>query len=69
MRAGRGRAWNGAGISFETDAYVVDEHLIWGATARILEDLLERLDGAARRWSSLAARARRRCADPVRAVG
>ncbi|MFI5037518.1 MAG: NUDIX hydrolase [Solirubrobacterales bacterium] len=31
------------GISFETDAYVVDEHLIWGATARILENLLERL--------------------------
>jgi 8-oxo-dGTP pyrophosphatase MutT (NUDIX family) len=32
------------GISFETDAYIVDEHLIWGATARILRDLLERLD-------------------------
>ena len=32
------------GISFETDAYVLDEHLIWGATARILENLLERLD-------------------------
>ena len=31
------------GISFETDAYVIDEHLIWGATARILEQLLERL--------------------------
>jgi len=31
------------GISFATDAYVVDEHLIWGATARILEHLLERL--------------------------
>jgi 8-oxo-dGTP pyrophosphatase MutT (NUDIX family) len=31
------------GISFETDTYVVDEHLIWGATARILETLLERL--------------------------
>jgi 8-oxo-dGTP pyrophosphatase MutT (NUDIX family) len=28
------------GISFETDAYVVDGHLIWGATARILENLL-----------------------------
>ena len=28
------------GITFETDAYVVDEHLIWGATARILEQLL-----------------------------
>jgi 8-oxo-dGTP pyrophosphatase MutT (NUDIX family) len=31
------------GISFETDAYLLDEHLIWGATARILEHLLERL--------------------------
>jgi 8-oxo-dGTP pyrophosphatase MutT (NUDIX family) len=30
------------GIAFETDAYVVDDHLIWGATARILESLLER---------------------------
>jgi 8-oxo-dGTP pyrophosphatase MutT (NUDIX family) len=30
------------GISFETDAYIVDEHLIWGATARIVEHLLER---------------------------
>jgi 8-oxo-dGTP pyrophosphatase MutT (NUDIX family) len=32
------------GISFETGAYIVGEHLIWGATARILENLLERLD-------------------------
>ncbi|HYM55176.1 MAG TPA: CoA pyrophosphatase [Solirubrobacteraceae bacterium] len=31
------------GISFETDAFVVDEHVIWGATARILEHLLEGL--------------------------
>jgi 8-oxo-dGTP pyrophosphatase MutT (NUDIX family) len=31
------------GISFETDAYVIDEHVIWGATARIIEHLLERL--------------------------
>jgi hypothetical protein len=31
------------GISFDTDAYVVGEHLIWGATARIIEHLLERL--------------------------
>ncbi len=31
------------GISFETDAYILEEHLIWGATARILEHLLERL--------------------------
>jgi 8-oxo-dGTP pyrophosphatase MutT (NUDIX family) len=32
------------GITFETDAYVVGEHLIWGATARILENLFERLE-------------------------
>ncbi len=31
------------GISFETDAYIVDGHLIWGATARIVQHLLERL--------------------------
>ncbi len=30
------------GIAFDTDAYVVDDHLIWGATARILDSLLER---------------------------
>jgi len=34
---------NRRGITFQTDAYVVDEHLIWGATARIIEHLLERL--------------------------
>ena len=32
------------GISFETDAYIVNEHLIWGATARIVEHLLERAE-------------------------
>ncbi len=32
------------GISFETDAYVVAEHLIWGATARILDDLYEHIE-------------------------
>jgi len=32
------------GFSFETDAYIVDEHLIWGATARIIENLLHRLE-------------------------
>jgi 8-oxo-dGTP pyrophosphatase MutT (NUDIX family) len=31
------------GIPFRTDVYVVGEHLIWGATARILGDLLDRL--------------------------
>jgi len=32
------------GISFETDAYILGDHLIWGATARILEHLLERVE-------------------------
>ncbi|HEY6757881.1 MAG TPA: CoA pyrophosphatase, partial [Baekduia sp.] len=32
------------GIPFRTDVYVVGDNLIWGATARMLTDLLERLD-------------------------
>jgi len=31
------------GFTFETDTYVAGDHLIWGATARILGDLLRRL--------------------------
>jgi len=31
------------GVPFRTDVYVVDQHLIWGATARILADLLKRI--------------------------
>jgi 8-oxo-dGTP pyrophosphatase MutT (NUDIX family) len=31
------------GITFLTDAYVIDDHVIWGATARILQHLMERL--------------------------
>lgn len=31
------------GIPFRTDVYVVGEHVVWGATARMLADLLERL--------------------------
>lgn len=31
------------GIAFETDAYAFDGQLVWGATARILEELLERV--------------------------
>jgi 8-oxo-dGTP pyrophosphatase MutT (NUDIX family) len=31
------------GMAFRTHTYEVGEHLIWGATARILFDLLERL--------------------------
>jgi len=32
------------GVPLRTDVYVVGEHLIWGATARMLGDLLGRLD-------------------------
>jgi 8-oxo-dGTP pyrophosphatase MutT (NUDIX family) len=47
LRAGRTRiTMERRGISFETDAFVLDGHVIWGATARILEDLLEQLDSA-----------------------
>jgi hypothetical protein len=44
VRAGRTRTRiERRGISFETDAYVFDEQLVWGATARILEGLLQRM--------------------------
>jgi hypothetical protein len=32
------------GVPIRTPTYVVGQHLIWGATARILSDLLDRLD-------------------------
>lgn len=31
------------GVTFETDVYVVGDHLIWGATARILDHLFDSL--------------------------
>jgi 8-oxo-dGTP pyrophosphatase MutT (NUDIX family) len=38
------------GAAIRTDTYLVDEHMIWGATARIVSDLLDRvgtlLDGS-----------------------
>ena len=37
------------GFTFQTDTYVVGDHLIWGATARILGDLLRRLGSLAER--------------------
>jgi 8-oxo-dGTP pyrophosphatase MutT (NUDIX family) len=41
LRAGRTRtAIERRGFTFETDAYIVSDHLIWGATARILDHLL-----------------------------
>ena len=35
------------GIPFRTPTYTVDDDLIWGATARILRDLLARIEGIA----------------------
>lgn len=34
------------GLPIRTDTYLVGQHLIWGATARILADLLERIEPA-----------------------
>ena len=45
LRAGYGRRrLLRRGVPFRTDVYVVGEDLIWGATARILADLLDRID-------------------------
>ncbi len=44
VRRGRTRTtMDRRGITFETDAYIVGDHLVWGATARILEHLFEHL--------------------------
>jgi hypothetical protein len=32
------------GLPIKTPTYTVDDHFVWGATARIVESLLERLD-------------------------
>ena len=43
LRAGYGRRrLMRRGVPFRTDVYVVDEQLVWGATARIVGDLLDR---------------------------
>jgi 8-oxo-dGTP pyrophosphatase MutT (NUDIX family) len=45
IRAGYSRRWLiRRGIPIRTDTFTVDEVLIWGATARILADLLDRVD-------------------------
>ena len=45
LRAGYGRQrMLRRGVPFRTDVYVVGDNLIWGATARMLGDLLTRLD-------------------------
>jgi 8-oxo-dGTP pyrophosphatase MutT (NUDIX family) len=39
------------GVAFKTDVYEVDGHMVWGATSRILTDLLNRLEvGPRRPW-------------------
>jgi 8-oxo-dGTP pyrophosphatase MutT (NUDIX family) len=44
LRAGHGeRRIVRRGIAFRTDTYEVGDHLIWGATGRILADLLARI--------------------------
>jgi 8-oxo-dGTP pyrophosphatase MutT (NUDIX family) len=44
LRAGYGRRrMLRRGVPFRTDVYVVGDQLIWGATARILADLLDRV--------------------------
>jgi 8-oxo-dGTP pyrophosphatase MutT (NUDIX family) len=46
LRAGYGmRRLVRRGVPFRTPTFEVERHLIWGATARILEELLRRLDG------------------------
>jgi hypothetical protein len=32
------------GVPIKTPTYTVDGHLVWGATARIVQSLLERLE-------------------------
>jgi 8-oxo-dGTP pyrophosphatase MutT (NUDIX family) len=45
LRAGAGRRrLVRRGVPFRTDTYVVGDDLVWGATARILADLLRRLE-------------------------
>jgi 8-oxo-dGTP pyrophosphatase MutT (NUDIX family) len=64
LRAGRGRRrLLRRGIPFRTDCYVVGEHVIWGATARILGDLLGRVEAAENVVSSSGRRKLRPSAD------
>ncbi len=37
------RQFTRRGITFQSDAYTVGDHVIWGATARILGDLFDRI--------------------------
>jgi 8-oxo-dGTP pyrophosphatase MutT (NUDIX family) len=42
------------GVAIRTDTYVVDDYLIWGATARILADLFDRIGPLLKRSGSKA---------------
>ena len=55
------------GVPIRTDTYVVGDDLIWGATARILADLFERIGplAAAARRARLSARTDRGPAEPA----
>src|SRR5581483_6263909 len=45
LRAGYGRRrLMRRGLPIRTDTFLVGDHMIWGATARILSDLFERID-------------------------
>jgi 8-oxo-dGTP pyrophosphatase MutT (NUDIX family) len=46
------------GVPIRTDTYLVGDHLIWGATARIVSDLLERISRLAARAAQPAGPAR-----------
>ena len=47
VRAGYGRRRIvRRGMPFRTDTYQVGDHVIWGATARLVADLLDRLEAA-----------------------
>jgi 8-oxo-dGTP pyrophosphatase MutT (NUDIX family) len=57
LREGRKRTvMERRGFSFETDVYDVGEDRVWGATARILDLLLERLDPEAEGQQALTPR-------------
>ena len=44
------------GVPIKTPTYTVDGHLVWGATARIVQSLLERLAPARSRRPSRSGR-------------
>jgi 8-oxo-dGTP pyrophosphatase MutT (NUDIX family) len=57
VRAGYGRRRIvRRGMPFRTDTYQVGDHVIWGATARIVADLLDRVEARRRRAAGPAAR-------------